>query len=121
MGARIVDRLPALFLDARPCASLLHGDLWHGNLAALTDGAPVLFDPACHFGDRACDLAMSELFGGLPGAFYAHYRQQAPLTADYETRKIAYALYHLLNHLNLFGRSYLGAAVRSAAQLQSHL
>ncbi|MCB1896839.1 MAG: fructosamine kinase family protein [Zoogloeaceae bacterium] len=120
-GQRVVERLPALFLDQRPRPSLLHGDLWHGNIGALADGAPVIFDPACYHGDREADIAMSELFGGLPHAFYAGYRRQLPLSADYETRKQLYNLYHILNHLNLFGRGYLSQACRMASQLRQAL
>lgn len=116
-GARIVERLPALFIDHRPRPSLVHGDLWHGNLAALPDGTPALFDPACHHGDREAEVAMSELFGGFPGAFYVAYRRLMPLSGEYETRKVLYNLYHVLNHLNLFGRSYLGEAQRTLTRL----
>lgn len=88
-----------------PAPSLLHGDLWSGNAGFLANGAPVLFDPAVYYGDREADLAMTELFGGFPRAFYSAY---GPLPAGYETRKHLYNLYHLLNHLNLFGAGYLG-------------
>ena len=120
-GRRVVERLPALFLDERPRPSLLHGDLWHGNLAALADGTPVTFDPACYHGDHEADIAMSELFGGLPFAFYAQYRRSMPLSTDYEIRKQLYNLYHILNHLNLFGRGYLSQASRMAGQLRESL
>ena len=88
-----------------PAPSLLHGDLWSGNAGFLAGGAPVLFDPAVYYGDREADLAMTELFGGFPREFYSAY---GPLPAGYETRKHLYNLYHLLNHLNLFGGGYLG-------------
>lgn len=117
----IRNKFPALFLEYHPEASLLHGDLWSGNLGALPDGTPVLFDPACYFGDRETDLAMTELFGGLPLSFYAGYRQAWAPHPDYERRKPVYNLYHILNHLNLFGRSYLGQAERLAAQLAREL
>ena len=120
-GERLLERVPALFLDYRPLPSLLHGDLWHGNAGVTPTGEPVLFDPACHFGDRESDLAMSELFGGFPTAFYAAYRHAWPLNADYEQRKPLYSLYHILNHLNLFGRGYLNQARRMAAALCSML
>ena len=120
-GQRVVERLPALFLDQRPRPSLLHGDLWHGNIGALADGTPVIFDPACYHGDHEADIAMSELFGGLPYAFYAGYRRQLPLSTDYETRKQLYNFYHILNHLNLFGRGYLSQACRMASQLRQAL
>ena len=120
-GERLFARVPALYLDYRPSASLLHGDLWHGNAAILSDGSPAIFDPALHYGDREADLAMTELFGGFPGRFYAEYRQAWPLAEGYENRKLLYSLYHLLNHLNLFGRSYLREALRLATQLNEHL
>ncbi len=91
----------------RPEPSLLHGDLWRGNAGFLADGTPVLFDPAVYYGDREADLAMSELFGGFPREFYAAYEAAYPLDAGYARRKRLYNLYHLLNHLNLFGDGYL--------------
>ena len=95
-----------------PAASLLHGDLWGGNAAFLAGGAPVLFDPAVYWGDRETDLAMTELFGGFPPAFYAAYAEAAPLDGGYATRKTLYNLYHVLNHANLFGGSYVSQAER---------
>lgn len=120
-GARLIDRLPALFLDYRPQPGLLHGDLWHGNVGMTEAGQPVVFDPAVHYGDRESDLAMSELFGNFPPSFYAAYRKAWPLNDGYEARKPLYALYHVLNHLNLFGRSYLREAERLAARLDHEL
>ena len=120
-GERLFDRVPALFLDYRPQESLVHGDLWHGNAAVLDDGTPVVFDPAVHRGDRESDLAMSELFGGFPASFYATYRKAWPLHEDYEQRKLVYSLYHVLNHLNLFGRGYLGEALRLVTKLNQEL
>ena len=87
--------------------SLLHGDLWSGN-AGFTAGGPVIFDPAVYYGDREADLAMTELFGGFPEEFYDSYNEAFPLPKGYAARKNLYHLYHLLNHLNLFGGSYLG-------------
>ena len=120
-GERLLPRLPALFLDYRPRESLVHGDLWHGNAAMLADGTPVVFDPAIHHGDRESDLAMSELFGGFPSNFYASYRKAWPLHEDYAQRKLLYSLYHVLNHLNLFGRGYLGEAMRLVVKLNQEL
>ena len=120
-GEAIFDHAAALFLEYRPQPSLLHGDLWSGNLGALPDGKPALFDPAVYFGDREADLAMSELFGGLPTAFYSAYRAAWPLNEGFEARKTLYNLYHILNHLNLFGRAYLGQAERMAAGLATML
>ncbi|MFQ5483362.1 MAG: fructosamine kinase family protein [Nitrospinaceae bacterium] len=98
------------FLDLSPePPSLIHGDLWSGNHFAGTGQAPVILDPAAHFGWREADLAMTELFGRLPQDFYAAYQEAYPLPPGYEERKKIYNLYHLLNHLNLFGGSYLGS------------
>jgi fructosamine-3-kinase len=93
-----------------PPPSLLHGDLWAGNAAFLASAAPVLFDPAVYYGDREADLAMTELFGGFPAEFYAAYDAAWPLEKGYDMRKHLYNLYHLLNHLNLFGGGYLAQA-----------
>ncbi|MES9853556.1 MAG: fructosamine kinase family protein [Candidatus Thiodiazotropha sp. L084R] len=99
-----------LLLDHQPAPSLLHGDLWGGNLAYDRSGQPVIYDPAVYFGDREADLAMTELFGGFGNRFYDAYRESWPLSPGYSTRKVLYNLYHILNHLNLFGGSYLGQA-----------
>jgi fructosamine-3-kinase len=90
----------------KPQPSLLHGDLWSGN-AGFADEGPVVFDPAVYYGDREADLAMTELFGGFPREFYEAYAASFPLEEGYESRKQLYNLYHLLNHLNLFGGGYL--------------
>ncbi|MFN2645503.1 MAG: fructosamine kinase family protein [Burkholderiales bacterium] len=97
-----------------PC--LVHGDLWSGNAAFTAGGEPALFDPAVYHGDRETDLAMTELFGGFPAEFYEAYNEAWPLERGYELRKPLYNLYHLLNHLNLFGAGYL-AQVRAALRL----
>jgi protein-ribulosamine 3-kinase len=111
-GARLLAHIDQLFADYRPRPSLLHGDLWAGNHAADEQGRPVLFDPAVHFGDRECDLAMTELFGGFDKAFYRAYDEAWPRAAGYEQRRDLYQLYHVLNHFNLFGGGYLGHAER---------
>lgn len=101
---------PRTFLDEhQPAPSLLHGDLWSGNAGFTKDG-PVVFDPAVYYGDREADLAMTELFGGFPREFYRAYNETFALDAGYEKRKHLYNLYHLLNHVNLFGGGYLGQA-----------
>ncbi|MDD5300583.1 MAG: fructosamine kinase family protein [Gallionella sp.] len=106
LGEKLLDALPAFFSGYSPQPALLHGDLWSGNHAFLADGTPVIFDPAPYFGDRECDLAMTELFGGYPADFYAAYRAAYPLDAGYATRRDLYNLYHILNHTNLFGGGY---------------
>ena len=87
--------------------ALLHGDLWSGNYFPDTDQTPCIFDPAVYFGLREADLAMTELFGRLPQEFYDAYHEAFPLNPGYSERKDLYNLYHLLNHLTLFGGSYL--------------
>jgi fructosamine-3-kinase len=89
--------------------ALVHGDLWSGNTFADSEQRPCLVDPAVHFGLRETDLAMTELFGRLPQTFYDAYREAFPQNPGYEERKPLYNLYHLLNHLNLFGGSYLSS------------
>lgn len=120
-GESVAERLGAFFIDYHPRPSLLHGDLWGGNAGALPDGTPVIFDPAVYYGDREADLAMSELFGGFPGSFYAAYRTASPVDAGYESRKTLYNLYHVLNHYNLFGAAYLGQARRMIDRLLAEL
>jgi fructosamine-3-kinase len=116
-GERLLDALPGFFGGYTPRPSLLHGDLWGGNHAYLTDGTPAIFDPACYYGDRECDLAMTELFGGYPASFYAAYRAAWPLDAGYATRRDLYNLYHVLNHANLFGGGYVRQAEQMAQRL----
>lgn len=99
----------------------MHGDLWSGNAAALADERAAIFDPAVHYADREVDLAMSELFGGFPSEFHAAYRGAWPLDQGYEMRRDLYNLYHVLNHLNLFGRAYLGQAQQLAQRLRAEL
>lgn len=120
-GMAIADRLGGLFVDYRPHASLLHGDLWSGNVGQLAGSEPAIFDPACFWGDRETDIAMSELFGGFPTSFHAAYRAEWPLDAGYERRKPLYNLYHILNHYNLFGEAYLGQARRMIDRLLTDL
>ncbi len=108
---RLIARLPSL-LPEPEAASLLHGDLWGGNYLVGQSGEPVLIDPAVSYGHREADLAMTELFGAFDRGFYSAYNGAYPLDPGYAERRDIYNLYHLLNHLNLFGRSYEGS-VRS--------
>ncbi|MFU8789380.1 MAG: fructosamine kinase family protein [Methylobacter sp.] len=109
-GAKLCANLAPLFSGYSPQPALVHGDLWGGNAAADEQGNPVIYDPACYFGDRETDLAMTELFGGFSPAFYQAYQDAYPQEPGYPRRKTLYNLYHILNHLNLFGRSYLQQA-----------
>ena len=101
----------------QPPASLLHGDLWSGNAASLANDEPVVFDPAVHYGDRECDLAMTVMFGGFSPDFYQAYDSAWPLPAGWQERRSWYQLYHLLNHANLFGGGYLARVRRELAAL----
>jgi len=116
-GEQLMEQLDLFFPESQPVPSLLHGDLWAGNYSFDASAQPVVFDPAVYYGDRETDIAMTELFGGFPGAFYAAYREAYPLAPEYETRKTLYNLYHILNHLNLFGGAYL----RQAEQMMGRL
>jgi fructosamine-3-kinase len=89
-------------------ASLIHGDLWSGNALTGPEGEPAIIDPAAHFGWAEAELGMTELFGGFPNRFYAAYQDARPLESGWRERLPIYNLYHLLNHLNLFGAGYLG-------------
>jgi fructosamine-3-kinase len=109
-GHRLCEQLDVLLRGHRPLPSLLHGDLWGGNWAADESGKPVVFDPAVYFGDREADLAMTRLFGGFGRAFYDAYESAWPLEAGATLRFDLYNLYHVLNHLNLFGGGYRGQA-----------
>lgn len=108
-------RLPTVLGGAAEdgCA-ILHGDLWSGNVYPGPSGEPVLVDPAVYRGHREVDLAMTELFGGFPRAFYSAYDDRRPLADGYEDiRRNVYQLYPLLVHLNLFGGAYLNGVERA--------
>jgi protein-ribulosamine 3-kinase len=120
-GYELLDRLHALFRGYAPRPSLLHGDLWSGNAGEIAGHEPVVFDPAVYFGDRVSDLAMTELFGGFTAAFYAAYDETWARDAGYGIRRTLYQLYHVLNHVNLFGSGYLAQAQRMIADLSAAL
>ncbi len=108
-GEALLARVGDFFTDYTPVPSLLHGDLWGGNFAAV-EGEPVIYDPAVYYGDRETDIAMTELFGGFGPEFRAAYAEAWPLDDGYALRRDLYQLYHVLNHLNLFGGGYLSQA-----------
>jgi fructosamine-3-kinase len=110
LGHGLAERLSDLFEGYDPAPSLLHGDLWAGNWG-VADGVPVIFDPAVYYGDRETDIAMTQLFGGFDSAFYREYERAWPLAPGSAERLELYKLYHILNHLNLFGSGYLGQAL----------
>lgn len=115
---QMIERLPTWLAAVERRPALLHGDLWSGNLLAAADATPVLIDPAVYYGDREAEIAYTELFGGFAPAFYAAYHAAWPLEPGYADRRDIYNLYHLINHLNLFGASY-GAAVDAILQRYS--
>ncbi len=102
----LLNAIPELLAGHEVQSSLVHGDLWGGNAGFTHEGEPIIFDPATYFGDREVDIAMTEVFGGFPAAFYQGYNEAFPLDDGYEKRKTLYNLYHILNHFNLFGGGY---------------
>lgn len=112
---RVVSRLADWLSGVPHVPSLIHGDLWSGNVIAGPGGTPALIDPAISYSDREAELAFTELFGGFSPRFYAAYQAVWPLDPGYRDRRDLYNLYHLLNHLNLFGEGY-GAQVDAVAR-----
>lgn len=108
---RLLERLDRYLIEPEKPA-LLHGDLWSGNFMSDGKGQPMLIDPAVYVGCNEADIAMTELFGGFDRRFYDSYFGSMGVIPGYEDRRDLYNLYHLLNHLNLFGSSYLYAVVR---------
>ncbi len=108
----LLDRLEELFEGYEPQPSLLHGDLWSGNVGWLGDGSPVIFDPACYFGDREAEFGIIAMFGGFTEEFYRGYHSVWPLDEGFPQRLPLYELYHTLNHFNLFGGGYAAAGQR---------
>ncbi len=118
---RLMEALPLFFDQYKPKPSLLHGDLWSGNWGTINNTTPVIFDPAIYYGDREADLAMTKLFGGFPQAFYDAYNYQWALDYGFKVRQNLYNLYHLLNHLTLFGEVYLRQTIDVLEQLLSEI
>jgi len=109
---KVIKAIKNKLADRQPLASLVHGDLWSGNAAIAKDGRPIILDPATYYGDRETDIAMTELFGGFPAAFYQGYNAAWQLDKGYQQRKSISNLYHVLNHFNLFGGGYGSQAQR---------
>ena len=97
---------PAPLEGSSTQASLLHGDLWSGNVLVSNSGEPVVIDPAVYYGDAEADLSLTYIFGGFPTPFYHAYHEIRPKSEGFARRQKVYQLYHLLNHFNLFGNSY---------------
>lgn len=104
------NKIPAILKGSEETPSLLHGDLWSGNYMCDEKGEVVLIDPAVYYGHREADLAMTKLFGGFSQKFYESYNESRPLLPGSEYRENLYLLYHVMNHLNLFGYGYLSQA-----------
>ena len=112
LANKLLDNLDRyLFEPEKP--SLLHGDLWSGNFMTDEKGYPMLIDPAVYVGCNEADIAMTELFGGFDRRFYESYFNVIDQVLGYSDRRDLYNLYHLTNHLNLFGSAYLSAVVRT--------
>ena len=120
-GERLAADCAAFFATYRPIASLLHGDLWSGNAAAMAGGVACVFDPAVYVGDREADVAMTEMFGGFPGEVLVAYRTEFPLDDGYTVRRDLYNLYHVLNHANLFAGGYVAQATQSIERLLAEI
>ncbi|MDE1345298.1 fructosamine kinase family protein [Vibrio aestuarianus] len=117
--SEFLDVIQTRLANHNPRPSLLHGDLWHGNVANSVTG-PICYDPACYWGDRECDIAMTQLFEGFQPEFYQGYESILPLSLDYEERKAIYNLYHILNHYNQFGGHYLAEAESLIKEILSY-
>ncbi len=120
-GERLATDCEAFFRTYTPEKSLLHGDLWGGNAAAIGGVAPVVFDPAVYVGDREADIAMTALFGGFPEDFYSAYRAAWALDDGYGVRRNFYNLYHVLNHANLFAGNYVAQSTDSIERLLAEI
>lgn len=97
--------------------SMLHGDLWSGNVHIMADARAALIDPSLYYGHREVDLAMAALFGGIARACFNSYEENWPLRPGWAQRRAVYQLYYLLVHVNLFGSGYVPqtlAALREA-------
>ena len=104
------NRIEDILAGSEEQPSLLHGDLWSGNYICDEKGNAVLIDPAVYYGHREADLAMTRLFGGFSEEFYSAYNKEYPLKEGASYRENIYQLYHVMNHLNLFGKGYLSQA-----------
>ena len=103
---KIKSKIQSALLEHEPLNSLVHGDLWSGNIGVNQMNKGVIFDPACWWADCEVDIAMTRLFGGFESEFYENYHKIIPLKKGFDKRVIIYNFYHVLNHANMFGGSY---------------
>lgn len=106
------NRIEEILEGSEEKPALLHGDLWSGNFLCDSQSQVCLIDPAVYYGHREAEMAMTRLFGGFDSSFYSSYQKTYPLPEGYDYRQNIYMLYHVLNHLNLFGNNYYGQAVK---------
>jgi protein-ribulosamine 3-kinase len=109
--SKLEDKIEEILSGSEESPSLLHGDLWSGNYMVDKNGDACLIDPAVYYGHREADLGMTKLFGGFSSDFYNSYNENFSLPDGYDYRENIYKLYHVLNHLNLFGRGYYQQAI----------
>ncbi len=104
---KVKEKIKSELLNHKPINALVHGDLWSGNAGMDKNGKGVIFDPASWWADNEVDIAMTKLFGGFRKEFYEEYHRIFPVKSGFEKRTIIYNFYHVLNHANMFGGSYL--------------
>jgi len=104
---KVKEKIRSELLNHKPINTLVHGDLWSGNVGVDKSGKGVIFDPASWWADNEVDIAMTKLFGGFRKEFYEEYHRIFPLKNGFEKRIIIYNFYHILNHANMFGGGYL--------------
>ena len=109
--SKLENKIEEILSGSEESPSLLHGDLWSGNYMVDENGDACLIDPAVYYGHREADLGMTKLFGGFNSEFYNSYNDNFPLADGYDYRENIYKLYHVLNHLNLFGKGYYPQAI----------
>ena len=109
---KLKSKIESVLYEHEPFNSLVHGDLWSGNIGINQMNKGIIFDPACWWADCEVDIAMTRLFGGFKSEFYENYHKIIPNKKGFEKRTIIYNFYHILNHVNMFGGSYFNQAQR---------
>jgi len=104
---KVKEKIKSELLNHKPINTLVHGDLWSGNVGIEKSGKGVIFDPASWWADNEVDIAMTKLVGGFRKEFYEEYHRIIPIKNGFEKRIIIYNFYHILNHANMFGGGYL--------------